>query len=110
MKLELADTFRIYHKHIKVEFIEVELDPSSSSQSDSHEAAVEVISAGIKKLDMAIHRIVDRRSAPVTHLQFVLGWTHPPSLLLIIANNRSTILQCFPLIHLRYLALDLPQE
>ncbi|KAL2456416.1 60S ribosomal protein L5-2 [Abeliophyllum distichum] len=38
--------------------------------------------------------------------------THPPSLLLrlIIANSSSTILQCFQFIHLRYLALDLPQE
>ncbi|KAL2487413.1 Ribosomal L18 c domain-containing protein [Abeliophyllum distichum] len=50
--------------------------------------------------------------SPVTHIQFVLGWTHPPSLLLrlIIANSSSTILQCFQFIHLRYLALDLPQE
>ncbi|KAL2520126.1 TATA-binding protein-associated factor BTAF1 [Forsythia ovata] len=42
----------------------VELDPSSSSQSDSHEAATEVISARIKKLEKAIHRIVVCRSAP----------------------------------------------
>ncbi|KAL2501017.1 uncharacterized protein Fot_34865 [Forsythia ovata] len=47
-----------------VEFIEVELDPSSSSQSDSHEASTEVINAEIKKLEKAIHRIVVRRSAP----------------------------------------------
>ncbi|KAL2542300.1 Uncharacterized protein Adt_03278 [Abeliophyllum distichum] len=37
-----------------VEFIKVELDPSSSSQSDSQEAAAEVISAEIKKLEKAL--------------------------------------------------------
>ncbi|KAL2549541.1 Teosinte branched 1 cycloidea and PCF transcription factor 4 [Forsythia ovata] len=46
-----------------VEFIKVELDPSSSSQSDSHKAAAEVISAEIKKLEKAIHRIVMDPSA-----------------------------------------------
>ncbi|KAL2514535.1 uncharacterized protein Fot_28506 [Forsythia ovata] len=58
----------------------VELDPSSSSQSDSHEAAAEVISAGIKKLEKAIHRIVVRRSAPYW-LLFLPGHSYwvPPS-------------------------------
>ncbi|KAL2501367.1 DNA-binding storekeeper protein-relatedtranscriptional regulator [Forsythia ovata] len=44
--------------------LQVELDPSSSSQSDSHKAAAEVISAGIKKLEKAIHRIVVHCSVP----------------------------------------------
>ncbi|KAL2534476.1 hypothetical protein Adt_07827 [Abeliophyllum distichum] len=77
----------ITHRHCsdqsgktQVEFIEVELDSSSSSQSDSHEAAAEVISAGFKKLEEAIHRIIVRRSAP-DWLPFLPGHSYwvPPS-------------------------------
>ncbi|KAL2456901.1 Uncharacterized protein Fot_56611 [Forsythia ovata] len=58
-----ADKSAMYSR-LEVEFIEVELDPSSSSQSNSHEAAAEIISAGIKKLEKAIHEIVVCRSEP----------------------------------------------
>ncbi|CAI9766017.1 unnamed protein product [Fraxinus pennsylvanica] len=59
----------------EVELIEVEVD-----QSSSHEAAAEVISAGIKRLEEAIHRIVVRRSAP-DWLPFLPGYSYwvPPS-------------------------------
>ncbi|KAL2494347.1 actin-related protein 9 [Forsythia ovata] len=62
---------------IEPEFIEVELDPSSSSQFDSYEVAAEVISAGIKKLEKVIHRIVVRRSAPdwLPFLPNMQGWS-----------------------------------
>ncbi|KAL2462962.1 hypothetical protein Fot_54199 [Forsythia ovata] len=76
----------------------VELDPPSSSQSNSHEAAAEVISAGIKKLKKAIHRIVVHRSAP-DWLPFLPGhsyWVppsnsngimrHPQSLIEVVGN------------------------
>ncbi|KAL2479886.1 Uncharacterized protein Adt_32852 [Abeliophyllum distichum] len=81
-----------------VDFIEVELDPSSSSQSDSHEAAADVISTGIKKLGKAIHRIVVRYSAR-DWLPFLPGhsyWVlpsnsngimrHPQSLIEVVGN------------------------
>ncbi|KAL2543108.1 Uncharacterized protein Adt_04086 [Abeliophyllum distichum] len=86
----------------KVDFIEVELDPSSSSQSDSHEAAADVISTGIKKLGKAIHRIVVRHSARVW-LPFLPGhsyWVLPsnnngimrhPQILIEVVGNLTTV-------------------
>ncbi|KAL2506267.1 Cellulase [Abeliophyllum distichum] len=81
-----------------VEFIEVELDLSSSSQSDSHEVVADVISAIIKKLEKVIHRIVVRRSVPDS-LPFLPDhsyWVppsnsngimrHPQSLIKVVGN------------------------
>ncbi|KAL2549044.1 uncharacterized protein Fot_10574 [Forsythia ovata] len=86
------------HHNYSVELIEVELDPSSSSQSGSHEASVEVISTGIKKLEKAIHRIIVCRSTP-DWLPFLPGhsyWVppsnsngimrHPQSLIEVVGN------------------------
>ncbi|KAL6496375.1 hypothetical protein OROGR_029633 [Orobanche gracilis] len=57
----------------------VEIDQVSSSQIDSTEAAAEVITIGIKKLEDAIHSIIVRRSAP-DWLPFLPGFSYwvPP--------------------------------
>ncbi|KAL6508444.1 hypothetical protein OROHE_021577 [Orobanche hederae] len=57
----------------------VEIDQVSSSQIDSTEAAAEVITLGIKKLEDAIHSIIVRRSAP-DWLPFLPGFSYwvPP--------------------------------
>lgn len=65
---------KIHHAQL----IEAEID-SSSSPSDSTEAATEVINFGIKKLEDAIHSIIVRRSAP-DWLPFLPGYSYwvPP--------------------------------
>ncbi|KAK6126558.1 hypothetical protein DH2020_039701 [Rehmannia glutinosa] len=70
------------HRSSKIhnaQIIEVEIDQASSSQTDSPEAAAEVITLGIKKLEDAIHSIVVRRSAP-DWLPFLPGYSYwvPP--------------------------------
>ncbi|CAA3021814.1 Hypothetical predicted protein [Olea europaea subsp. europaea] len=85
----------ITHRHCsdqsgktEVEFIEVEVD-----QSSSQEAASEVISSGIKRLEEAIHRIVVRRSAP-DWLPFLPGysyWVPPPNSNGIIRHPQGLI-------------------
>ncbi|EYU38748.1 hypothetical protein MIMGU_mgv1a014393mg [Erythranthe guttata] len=62
------------NKSRRAQLIEVDVDQASSSQTDSPEAAAEVITLGIKKLDDAIHSIIVRRSAP-DWLPFLPGYS-----------------------------------
>ncbi|KAL6507844.1 hypothetical protein OROGR_024039 [Orobanche gracilis] len=55
--------------------IELDLESASSSQTDSPEAAAEVIRVGIKKLEEAIHSIIVRRAAP-GWLPFLPGYSY----------------------------------
>ncbi|KAI3443419.1 hypothetical protein Pfo_000084 [Paulownia fortunei] len=73
-----------HHRHRSnkthhAQLIEVDLDPASASQPDSPEAAAEVITVGIKKLEEAIHSIIVRRAAP-DWLPFLPGYSYwvPP--------------------------------
>ncbi|KAI3447327.1 hypothetical protein Pfo_003992 [Paulownia fortunei] len=73
-----------HHRHRsnkthRAELIEVEVDQASSSQTDSPEAAAEVLTLGIKKLEDAIHGIIVRRAAP-DWLPFLPGYSYwvPP--------------------------------
>ncbi|KAG8373964.1 hypothetical protein BUALT_Bualt11G0080800 [Buddleja alternifolia] len=73
-----------HHRHRSTKtnaahLIEVEIDQASSSPSDSSEAAADVITFGIKRLEDAIHRIIVRRAAP-DWLPFRPGYSYwvPP--------------------------------
>ncbi|KAK6131678.1 hypothetical protein DH2020_034585 [Rehmannia glutinosa] len=73
-----------HHRHRSnkthhAQLVEVDLDSASSSHPDSPEAAAEVITVGIKKLEDAIHSIIVRRAAP-DWLPFLPGYSYwvPP--------------------------------
>ncbi|KAK6139808.1 hypothetical protein DH2020_026484 [Rehmannia glutinosa] len=73
-----------HHRHRSnkthhAQLVEVDLDSASSSHPDSPDAAAEVITVGIKKLEDAIHSIIVRRAAP-DWLPFLPGYSYwvPP--------------------------------
>ncbi|KAL3644177.1 hypothetical protein CASFOL_012109 [Castilleja foliolosa] len=73
-----------HHRHCssktnQAQLIEIDLESSSSSQPDSPEAAAEIISVGIKRIEEAIHNILVRRAAP-DWLPFLPGHSYwiPP--------------------------------
>ncbi|KAG8376384.1 hypothetical protein BUALT_Bualt09G0057900 [Buddleja alternifolia] len=86
-----------HHRHRsnkthQAQLLEVDLDSASSSPSDSPEAAAEIITVGIKKLEDAIHSIIVRRAAP-DWLPFLPGYSYwvPPRPKSVRSNPGSMI-------------------
>ncbi|XP_073155908.1 uncharacterized protein [Henckelia pumila] len=88
-----------HHRHRSnkthhVQLIELDLEASSSSQPDASEAAAEVITLGIKKLEDAIHSIMVRRAAP-DWLPFLPGYSYwvPPRATAMRGHSAGSVIE-----------------